>query len=54
MNTFTFPFSLFCSTMILPVICVGGRVVKCFSSKNYFGVNIANKQNKCALNYILV
>ena len=53
MNMFTFPFPLFCCTMISPTICVGGRVVKRILPNNV-GVNNANKQYKCALKCLLV
>ena len=51
MNLFTFP--LFCSTITLPVICVGHRVVKGVPY-NSFVVNNAYKQYKGALKCLFV
>ena len=53
MNKFTFRFPLLCCIMILPVMCVGGRVVK-RALWNNFEVNNAKKEYKCALKCLLV
>ena len=48
-----FTFSLFCCTMILPVIFVGHSFVKGVPY-NSFVVNNADKQYKCALKCLFV